>query len=177
MNAQAPLAIRVANVGDAAAVRELAVSTFVDTFGHSYKKADLDAFLAEGRSVAVYTRLLEDPKVRIWTAAFGNEPPIGYVVVGSCKLPVTNLEPSAGEVRELYVRSGYQNHRIGTQLLTIALEWLRAQNYSPLYVGVWSENLGAQRVYQRFGFEKVAEYGFPVGGHVDREFILKRTAG
>jgi hypothetical protein len=40
---------------------------------------------------------------------------------------------------------------------------------------VWSENHGAQRLYARYGFDKIGEYGFPVGQTIDREFILKQT--
>jgi ribosomal protein S18 acetylase RimI-like enzyme len=58
--------------------------------------------------------------------------------------------------------------------MEIALEWLDSQSRVPLYVGVWSENYGAQRFYARYGFRKVGEYGFPVGTTVDHEFILKR---
>ena len=43
-----------------------------------------------------------------------------------------------------------------------------------LWIGVWSENLGAQRFYGRYGFEKVGEYLFPVGNTNDHEFILRR---
>jgi diamine N-acetyltransferase len=60
--------------------------------------------------------------------------------------------------------------------LSQALAWLDARGRLPLYVGVWSQNLGAQRLYGRFGFHKVGEYDFPVGRHVDREFILERPA-
>lgn len=55
---------------------------------------------------------------------------------------------------------------------TAALQWLEAQGGTPLYVGVWSQNLGAQRFYRRYGFHQVGEYGFRVGETVDREFIL-----
>jgi ribosomal protein S18 acetylase RimI-like enzyme len=41
-------------------------------------------------------------------------------------------------------------------------------------VGVWSQNLGAQRFYRRYGFDKAGEYGFSVGKTVDHEFILRR---
>ena len=58
--------------------------------------------------------------------------------------------------------------------MNAGLEWLEAQGRAPLYVGVWSENLGARRFYCRYGFNKVGEYGFRVGGTVDREFILRR---
>jgi ribosomal protein S18 acetylase RimI-like enzyme len=58
--------------------------------------------------------------------------------------------------------------------MDLGLEWLSAQGHTPIYIGVWSENYGAQRFYWRYGFNKVGEYGFRVGGTVDHEFILKR---
>jgi RimJ/RimL family protein N-acetyltransferase len=57
----------------------------------------------------------------------------------------------------------------------VALAWLAAEGLAPLYVGVWSGNVGAQRLYGRFGFAKVGEYEYPVGRQRDREFILRRS--
>ena len=45
-----------------------------------------------------------------------------------------------------------------------------------LWVGVWSENFGAQRFYARYGFDKAGEYLFPVGATRDHEFIFRRQA-
>jgi ribosomal protein S18 acetylase RimI-like enzyme len=42
------------------------------------------------------------------------------------------------------------------------------------WLGVYSENPGAQRFYTRYGFMKVGEYEFPVGPLRDREFIFSR---
>ena len=166
--------IRRATRTDAAALAELGATTFVEAFGHLYKKRDLDAFLARAHSVAAYERLLDDPAIGIWLATIGDAPPIGYIVAGSCKLPVENLEPNAGEIRQLYVRADTQTRGLGTMLLNTALDWLTSQKRVPVYVGVWSENLGAQRLYGRLGFEKVGEYKFAVGDQLDHEFILKR---
>src|SRR5262245_48941333 len=116
-------------------------------------------------------------RIGLWACGFAsaaNAPPAAFVVAGPCKLPVPALEPTAGEIRLLYVRGAFQNQRLGAQLLEIALEWLSEQRRTPLYVGVWSENFGAQRFYARYGFEKVGEYYFPVGNTRDLEFILKR---
>jgi RimJ/RimL family protein N-acetyltransferase len=74
----------------------------------------------------------------------------------------------------LYLLATAQGGCLGTRLLVMMLDWLAAQVYSPLYVGVWSGNLGAQRLYGRFGFDKIGEYDFPVGEHLDREFILRQ---
>jgi len=43
-----------------------------------------------------------------------------------------------------------------------------------VWMGVWSENFGAQRFYARYGFSKVGTYAFPVGKVFDLEFILRR---
>jgi ribosomal protein S18 acetylase RimI-like enzyme len=38
-----------------------------------------------------------------------------------------------------------------------------------VWLGVWSENFGAQRIYNRFGFEHVSHYEFKVGSSTDHE--------
>jgi ribosomal protein S18 acetylase RimI-like enzyme len=168
------VAIRRAAASDAAALATLGAVTFTETFGHLYPPEDLAEFLRTSHSVQRWQGLLGDADVAVWLAAVGDAASVGFIVAGSCKLPVENLEPRAGEIRQLYVHSGAQNLRIGTRLVATALDWLAAENRAPLYVGVWSENFGAQRLYGRYGFEKVGEYFFPVGRTRDREFILRR---
>lgn len=153
---------------------ELGAATFVETFGHLYPPEDLQAFLAKNHTPASWSGTLAAPDRGVWLAEHQNGRKIGFICVGACKLPVQQLEATAGEVQQLYVLAEFHNLRLGTRLMETGLEWLASQGRSPLYVGVWSENYGAQRFYARYGFSKVGEYGFPVGGTVDREFILKR---
>ena len=54
------------------------------------------------------------------------------------------------------------------------MEWLERDGPRTLWIGVWSENHGAQRFYTRHGFARVGEYQFPVGRVRDHEFILRR---
>jgi ribosomal protein S18 acetylase RimI-like enzyme len=175
MNSGTAPQIHRATVGDATALAELGTATFVETFGHLYPREDLEQFLCESHSVTRWGQLLGDPAVAAWLAAISGTAPVGFILAGSCKLPVTGLEQRAGEIRQLYVRASHQGLRLGTRLLETALDWLAANGRSPVYVGVWSENVGAQRLYQRYGFEKIGEYFFPVGRTRDREFILKRS--
>ena len=167
------LTIRRASKEDAAGIAHLAELTFTETFGHLYPPEDLAAYVASAYTPKVCLEALMDPRMAYWLAYAEGEPAVGFALAGYCKLPVEGLEPTAGELRQLYVRSEYQNQRLGARLFEAALQWLEAR-YSPLYIGVWSKNLGAQRFYGRYGFVKVGEYGFAVGKTVDREFILKR---
>lgn len=167
--------MRRADSDDAATLAHLGATTFTETFGHLYPPEDLHAYLAGSHSVNAWTRALADSQRAVWLATLADATPVGFIAVGACKLPVENLEPTAGEVHQLYVLARHHNLRVGTQLMAVGLEWLQSQGRTPLYVGVWSENFGAQRFYGRYGFDKVGEYGFPVGKTVDREFILRLT--
>lgn len=166
--------IRVAGPRDTVALANLARDTFVETFGHLYGTEDREAFLEKSQTPAAYAPLLDDPRVRIWVAEDAAGGLVGFVTAGPCKLPVPGLEDHAGEIRQLYLRSTVQGGGLGTRLLVTGLVWLAAQGHAPLYIGVWSGNFGAQRLYGRHGFEKIGEYDFPVGKQLDREFILRR---
>lgn len=167
--------IRRATPGDAAAVAELAIATFVETFGPLYRPEDLAHYLETEQTAAKYAELIADPAVAVFLGAAADGTLVGFLTAGPCKLPVPDRETTAGEIRQLYLRGSVQRGGLGTRLLVQSLDWLMAQGHAPLYVGVWSENYGAQRLYGRYGFTKIGEYDFPVGKHLDREFILKRT--
>jgi diamine N-acetyltransferase len=168
------LHLRRASPDDADRLAEVGATTFVDTFGHLYRAEDREAYLLESHSPAAWVRTLSEPAVATWVLEAGSGPLAGFAVAGPCKLPVAGREARAGELRQLYLRRGFHNRGLGTRLLETALDWLAAQGHDPLYIGVWSENFGAQRLYARYGFGKVGEYEFPVGQHRDLEFILRR---
>lgn len=166
--------IRRATAADAAALAAIGAATFTETFGHLYPPEDLQTFLAKNHTPESWDHTLADPARAVWLAELQSGRKIGFIGVGACKLPVEQLEPAAGEIQQLYVLAEFHNLRLGTQLMQAGLDWLESQGRSPLYIGVWSENYGAQRFYARYGFSRVGEYGFPVGRTVDHEFILKR---
>lgn len=166
--------IRRATADDAAALAALGRATFTEAFAQLYAPEDLQTYLCKAHSVDTWNRTLADPQRAAWVATLADSTPIGFITVGACRLPIEHPEPAAGEIHQVYVLSGYQNLRLGTRLMDLGLKWLEAHGRTPVYLGVWSENLGAQRFYGRYGFGKVGEYDFPVGRTLDREFILKR---
>ena len=102
--------------------------------------------------------------------------PIGYVTACPAHLPHPDIAPGDGEIQRLYILQGRQGAGRGTLLLKTALEWLERDGPRTLWIGVWSENYGAQRFYARHGFEIVGEYSFMVGDHADHELITRRPA-
>ena len=165
--------IRRATLDDAAALSELGATTFTETFGHLYPPGDLDAFLSTAHAVENWRDVLIDSQRAAFLAERADGMKVGFILAGACKLPVVNREPTAGEVHQLYVLANFRNLNLGTRLMETGLAWLASERRTPIYIGVWSENYGAQRFYARYGFFKVGEYGFSVGRTIDREFILK----
>lgn len=196
--------IRRATPADAEALSTLSRTCFTQTFGHLYDPADLAAFLDEEYSPGVLRAELEDPHRATWlliddaseaaaqpdssTAVHPTAPNpaskaptssdsqsfIGYVTACPAHLPHPDAGPGDGEIQRLYILEGHQGGGRGTSLLNTALQWLERDGPRTLWIGVWSENYGAQRFYARHGFEVVGEYSFMVGNHADHELITRR---
>ncbi|MGZ3404232.1 MAG: N-acetyltransferase family protein, partial [Phenylobacterium sp.] len=116
---------------------------------------------------------LADPAKASWLAE-ADGAAVGYASVGPCALPHSEVTPACGELKRIYLTAAWQGTGLAARLYSEAVAWLEREGPRTIWLGVWSENLKAQRFYARQGFAKVGEYGFQVGGTVDREFILRR---
>lgn len=168
-------AIRRATVDDAQLLSTLATRTFVETFGHLYPDEDLQAFLGDAYAVDKQRTILGHPDYAVFLLMQGDIA-VGHAAAGPCGLPHADVRPGDGELKRLYLLASHQNGGHGSRLFDATLDWLLRDGPRTLWIGVWSENLGAQRFYARHGFERVGEYEFPVGRVRDREFILRREA-
>lgn len=176
------LRLRRAGVDDAQVVSTLATRTFVESFGHLYPSDDLQTFLCESYAVDRQRTILAHPDYAIWllerTAVDASgascTEAVGHAAAGPCGLPHADVAPADGELKRLYLLKDVQNGGHGARLFATALDWLQRDGPRRLWIGVWSENQGAQRFYARHGFERVGEYAFEVGRVRDREWILRR---
>lgn len=168
----AMITVRRAAVADAETLHGLGRGTFVETFGHLYPPEDLDAFLDAAYATDKFAHELADPATAIWLAERDGVA-VGYAQAGACGLPHDDVTPDCGELKRLYLYKSEQGSGLGGRLLALALEWLERPGRR-LWIGVWSENHGAQRLYGRHGFERAGQYEFPVGRVRDQEFIMMR---
>lgn len=167
--------IRRAGPADAQTLSDLGARTFSDTFAHLYDPQDLKDFLAEAYSLERTRADLADPAKAQWLVEAGGEA-LGYALAGPCGLPHDDVTPASGELKRIYFTKAAQGGGLGGRLFDEVMAWLLKDGPRDLWIGVWSENFGAQRFYERRGFAKVGEYGFAVGRTIDREFILRKPA-
>jgi GNAT superfamily N-acetyltransferase len=165
--------IRRAGSADAATVAAIGVETFIETFGHLYPPADLKAYLEEAYSLERTRADLADPAKATWLVE-ADGAAVGYALAGPCGLPHADVTAGCGELKRIYLRKAWQGGGLGARLFAETMAWIQAPGPRTLWIGVWSENHGAQRFYARHGFAKVGEYNFHVGDTVDLEYIFKR---
>jgi len=169
--------IRPAVEADAPALAELGRQTFIDTFvtgfGIPYPADDLAVFIDASFSAEAIRTKLKEPGAAWWVAERDGEL-LAFANAGPNTLPHPDARASHAELRRLYVSQAAQGLGLGTKLLTIALDWMEANGDGPLWIGVWSGNQKALKLYAAHGFEKAGEYRFPVGRWLDDEFILRR---
>ncbi|HEY3812640.1 MAG TPA: GNAT family N-acetyltransferase [Caulobacteraceae bacterium] len=167
-------AIRQAGPDDAPLLSKLARETFVETFGHLYPEADLNAFLQASYEVETLRGEIAKPRQQWLIAEDEGGEPVGYAQAGPCALPHADVSDAHGELKRIYIRRSAQGTGLGRDLMDRSLAYIAATFEGPVWIGVWSENHKAQRLYERYGFSKAGSYEFAVGSVRDDEFILMR---
>jgi ribosomal protein S18 acetylase RimI-like enzyme len=165
--------IRRAGPADAEALAAIGQATFIETFAHLYPPEDLATFLAEAHSVERAQADLANPAKAAWLVEAGRDV-IGYALACPAKLPHQAVSADDGELDRIYILKAYHGGGLGSRLLAETLAWLEREGPRTLWIGVWSENFGAQGLYERHGFKVVGTYKFVVGKTQDHEFIMRR---
>lgn len=163
--------LREAGPFDAVALADLGARSFTAKFGHLYRPEDLANFLAEAHSEENVAAEIANPAMPIMLALEDGR------LLGYCKLKLACGWPDhargtkAIELKQLYTDPQATGRGIGAKLMNWALAKARVEGADEIQLSVYSENPGAQKFYQRHGFEKVGDIFFMVGEKRDDEFL------
>ena len=169
--------LRPATLADAPALAHLGNTSFCATFEHLYQPEDLAAFLEQVYSESAVAGEIAGPECIHRLADEGGE------LVGYCKLRHPSWYTEHSDARnpialgQLYTAPGRTGEGIGAALMDWAIDHAHEQGCDAIQLSVFSENYGAQRFYQRYGFGKIADITFEVGQHVDHEFLYELRLG
>lgn len=165
--------LRPATIEDAPALARLGADTFIAAFGHLYSKEDLTAFLAQVHDPGAVAQEITGEECTHCLVDDAGQ------LVAYCKLryPSHYASYSAArdpiELGQLYALPGHTGTGVGARLMEWAIRVARDQRHDCILLSVYSENYGAQRFYQRYGFNKIADITFQVGDHLDPEFLYE----
>lgn len=167
--------LRPALPEDAPALAALGRNAFAAAFGHLYEPVNLAQFLDMVHDVDAVAEEIADPSIIHRLAADGPGGPLsGYAKL---KQPGWYGEYSDAQnpisLGQLYTAPGRTGEGIGAALMEWAIAEGRTRGCDAIQLSVWSENYGAQRFYQRYGFGHIADIDFWVGNHRDDEFLYE----
>ncbi len=165
--------LRPATPGDAPALARLGRDSFCAAFAHLYKPEDLNTFLAKAYSEEAVAKEIADPAYIHRLADKDGS------LAGFCKMQYPGSYEGHSDAAnpivlcQLYTDPARTGEGIGAKLMEWALSIARERQCDSVQLSVWSENFGAQRFYQRYGFAKIADISFWVGNHRDDEFLYE----
>jgi ribosomal protein S18 acetylase RimI-like enzyme len=91
----------------------------------------------------------------VWFAC-AREQPVGFAVAVIWDQSETNrleIGPhTVGEVTDLFVAADFRRRGVATRLLQLAEDYLSEAGCDSLWLTVFAPNIGARRLYERFGF-------------------------
>lgn len=167
--------LRKATPADAAALAELGERSFIVKFGHLYRPEDLENFLAGSHTEAKAAKEIADPQMRVMLAEQDGRL-LGYCkLVMACGWPEHARGAQVIELKQLYTDPEATGQGIGARLMDWALAEAARFGADEVQLSVYSDNPGAQKFYNRYGFEKAADIHFMVGEQRDEEFLFAKV--
>lgn len=168
------LTLRPAVPADVPALSRLAIDAFNAKFAELYSAEDLATFLAEALAEGPMAAELAKP-TNVIQLAEADGALIGYCKISLvCGFPQHARGSKVMELKQLYTAAGATGMGIGKVLMDWAMEQFAVHGADEVQLSVYSENEGAHRFYERYGFEKVADITFKVGEQYDPEFLFAR---
>lgn len=167
------LTYRDATPADAQGLAALAVATFLETFGHLYRREDIELFLGASSDPSYADELADrDHEVRF---AEVHGMTIGFAKVSSQRLPLDLPGRRVVELRQLYVYKPWHGAGVAAALMEWALGRARARGAQDVILSVFTDNPRGRAFYKRYGFVEVQPYKFMVGNCADDDIICRLT--
>ncbi|KAI1200892.1 acyl-CoA N-acyltransferase [Nemania serpens] len=162
---------------EAAAIAKIGADTFTTTFGFAVTPEDLKKFLAETYVESAVLADLADPA----TETFVARDPAGAVwgmvqLVRNVTDPAVPGDPAThAHLQRLYVVTEAHGRGIGSKLMAAVEAQARAEGFAHMWLTVWENSAGAQRLYAKLGYERVGTAEFPMGDCVHTDHLLSKA--
>lgn len=169
------ISVRLATPGDAAALAELGARAFSDTFGAGTTRADMTAYLARAFGPELQAAELADPD-RTFLIAESDGTFAGYVQLrrGTPPACIAALRPL--EIVRLYADAPWIGRGVGAALMRESLGLAADEGRDTTWLDVWEQNDRAIAFYRRWGFEPVGTAVFALGGDLQNDVVMARSA-
>lgn len=166
------LSIRPVEKSDLPALREIARSTFADTFSDQNAASDMDKYLNDSFSLEKLAAEFETPGALFFFAETAGKV-IGYLKVNWGAAQTESLPGKMLEIERIYVLSDYRGKKVGKALFEKALSIAQEKKRDGIWLGVWEKNTAALHFYRKNGFVEFGTHPFRLGDDEQTDLLMK----
>jgi GNAT superfamily N-acetyltransferase len=154
--------IRRGDLEDAAALADLARTTFYDAFAATNDATDMALHLERAYGVPQQGVELQDPGITTLLVEDGGTA-IAYAQIRDHHAPECVTGPKPVELWRFYVDRRWHGRGIAAALMDRVKSEARLRGARTMWLGVWEHNARARAFYAKCGFTDVGEHIFLFG--------------
>jgi diamine N-acetyltransferase len=161
-----------AEPANAGTIVELARKTFVETYGDSGEKEDVENYINEKFGYATVEEELKNSQIKFFIAQ-ANGRTVGFTKIRSDRKGKRLEEKKCLEVERIYVLKEFQGFNVGKELMNMIKQVAREDFYETIWLQVWQKNVKAIQFYQKSGFVAYETTIFHYGSSTHHDFIMR----
>jgi len=139
----------------------LARTTILESHGHSAPAADMNNYIAEKYTEAVFEKELSDPN-NIYHFIYYNDKAVGFSkIVFNCPYEGSTIQ-NITKLDRIYVLREFYDKKLGQQLFQFNVDLAKENNQAGMWLYTWIENTRAIRFYEKNGFKIIGSHDFHV---------------
>ena len=158
------ITIRRVTPADVSVLSAMAKQTFYDTFASTCTETDMQEFLYEGFNEEQLAKEINNEN-DLYFFAEADGLPVGYArfMEDYSSFPFMK-QWKAMELKRIYVLKEHHGKGIAQKLMDFIIEFSQQAGYKVIWLGVWENNIRAQRFYKKYGFVNSGHtHDFPIG--------------
>ncbi len=163
---------RIISLSDMDVLQKVGKETFYDSFIDITPPDDMKAYLNSSFSSDVLQTELEDEQSKYYFLELGDVV-VGYGKINFDKAPYGMMEiPHSMEIQRIYIKKEFQRMGAARKLMHVFFDEAKRRKCNSIWLSTGSFNNHALSFYKKYGFEKIGNHEFPVGGKIFEDVIL-----
>jgi ribosomal protein S18 acetylase RimI-like enzyme len=153
-------------------LQKISRSTFFESYAPFNSKEDMDIYLNVNFGLENLTKELNNEDSEFYFATLDEET-IGYFKINFDKAQTVEGYPNTLEIERIYISKEHQGKKIGERMLAKIKEIAKQHKNDFVWLGVWKQNFGAIKFYERNGFTIYGEHPFLFGTDLQTDHLMK----
>ncbi|HEY9221143.1 MAG TPA: GNAT family N-acetyltransferase [Lutibacter sp.] len=166
------LKIRKANQADIKLLQNIGRQTFFEKFTENNSEENMLKYASEAYTFEQIASEVNNPNSQFYLATLNNQT-VGYLKINFGDAQTELQDPQALELERIYVLNEFQGKKIGQQLFEKTLEMANQAKVKYVWLGVWEENTGAIKFYEKNGFKAFSKHIFMLGDDPQTDIMMR----